>query len=91
MSSGFVLTVLPASRQTSSVLADSARVVQSGIHEITLDFDSSGDIPCICRNARILFASLLSSDCACTTGLFGAPDKRCIVEAVVAVPKICEV
>ena len=60
-------------------------------HEITLDVDSSGDIPCICKHARILFASLLSSACACTTGLFGVPDKRCIVDAVVAVPRIWEV
>ena len=71
------------------MLAASARVVRPG--KIMHDVDSSGGIPCICRNARILFASLLSSACACTTGLFGVPDKRCIVEAVVAVPKIWEV
>jgi len=63
-------------------------VVQPGFCEVIHDVDSSGDIPCICRNARILFASLLSSARACTTGLFGVPDKRCIVDAVVAVPKI---
>lgn len=70
------------------MLADSARVVWLGPYESTLDVDCSGDIPCICRNARILFASLLSSACACTTGLFGVPDRRCMVDAVVAVPKI---
>lgn len=62
-----------------------------GLPEMTLDVDSSKGIPCICRNARILFASLLSSACACTTGLFGSPDKRCMVDAVLSVPRIWEV
>ena len=41
------------------------------------------NLPCFCKKANILLASLLTSACAESTGLFGASDKRCRVEATV--------
>lgn len=44
-------------------------------------------LPCICKKANALLASLLSSVCACRTGLrLETSDSRCMVDAILAAP-----